>query len=78
MTTDEVKNLILKALPDADVAVQDTTGTGDHFAAQVASAQFVGKSLILQHRLVMDAVKDAMAGMSAPLHALDLKTIVKQ
>jgi stress-induced morphogen len=74
MTTDEVKSLILQALPDADVEVQDTTGTGDHFAAQVVSAQFAGKSLIAQHRMVMDAVKEAMAGMSAPLHAFDLKT----
>jgi len=74
MTTDEVKALIVRAIPDAQVEVQDTTGTGDHFSAQIISAQFAGKSLIAQHRMVMDAVKEAMAGTHAPLHALDIKT----
>lgn len=78
MTPAEVKELILKSLPDANVEVIDTTGTGDHFAAKVESAQFQGKNLIAQHRMVMDALKDVMAGPSAPLHALDLKTRIKK
>lgn len=78
MHTDDVKALILAALPDASVTVVDTTGTGDHFRAEVESAAFEGLTLIKQHRLVMAAVKDAMAGTQAPLHALDLKTRVKK
>lgn len=74
MTTDEVKALIVHAIPDAVVTVRDTTGSGDHFSAEVASAQFAGKTLIAQHRLVMDAVKEAMAGSHAPLHAFDVRT----
>lgn len=76
MTTDEVKALIKAALPDADIEVIDTTGTGDHFSARVASSAFKGLPLIKQHRLVMDAVREAMAGSHAPLHALDVKTKV--
>lgn len=77
MTTDEVKTLIIAKIPDAKVTVIDTTGTGDHFHADVVSSQFKGKTLIAQHRMVMDAVKEAMAGVSAPLHALDIKTVAR-
>ena len=45
MTTDEVKALIVHAIPDAVVTVRDTTGSGDHFSAEVASAQFASKYL---------------------------------
>jgi stress-induced morphogen len=76
MTAEEVKALIVYAIPDAQVTVRDTTGTGDHFSAEVASSQFAGKTLIAQHRLVMDAVKEAMVGSRAPLHAFDIKTKV--
>ncbi|MDA0713457.1 MAG: BolA/IbaG family iron-sulfur metabolism protein [bacterium] len=74
MTVDDVKKLILAALPEAEVEVRDTTGTGDHFSAKIAAKEFAGKNLMAQHRLVMDAVKTAMAGPNAPLHAFDIKT----
>ena len=74
MTVEDVKNLILVALPEAEISVRDTTGTGDHFSAEITAKEFVGKTLMAQHRLVMDAVKTAMAGSNAPLHAFDIKT----
>jgi stress-induced morphogen len=61
------------SLPDADVRLKDLTGTEDHWEAVVISAEFVGKSLIQRHRLVMAALADEMKG---PIHALtlDVKT----
>jgi len=76
MTTEEVKNLILKNIPDAQIEVIDTTGTGDHFSAKITSPSFAGKTLMQQHKMVMSSVKEAMKGENAPLHALDIKTFV--
>ena len=62
---------IRAALPDANVSVQDTTGTGDHFSATVVSAAFAGRGPVERHRLVYAALGDLMAG---PVHALALVT----
>jgi stress-induced morphogen len=60
-------------LPDAQVELNDLTGTEDHWQAKVISAAFTGKSLLERHRLVMAALVEEMKG---PIHALtlDLKT----
>jgi len=72
LTADHVRERIVAALPEADVEVVDTTGTGDHFAAEVISAQFAGVSRLNQHRMVYDAVAAELADGS--LHALELRT----
>ena len=45
VTAAEIEARIVKAMPDARVAVTDTTGTSDHWAATVVSAAFTGKTL---------------------------------
>ena len=55
----------------AAVAVEDLTGGGDHFRAEVVSDRFGGLSRIEQHRLVYDVFGDEIGG---PIHALSLKT----
>jgi stress-induced morphogen len=70
-TSDELKQRIEAALPGAAVAVQDTTGGGDHFRAEVVSDRFEGLSRIEQHKLVY-AVFGAEVG--GPIHALSIKT----
>lgn len=67
-----IRDLILKALPDAMVQVQDLTGGGDHFEVAVVSAAFKGKSMVDQHRMIYQAVGNAMDG---PIHALKIKTM---
>jgi stress-induced morphogen len=64
---------IRAALPDAEVELQDLTGTADHWKATIVSAAFTGKSLIARHRLVMAALAEELKG---PIHALtlDVKT----
>ena len=71
ISPDDIRARICAALPDAVVAVTDTTGGGDHFAATVISAAFVGRGPVDRHRLVYAALGDAMRG---PIHALALET----
>ena len=46
---------------------------GDHYAAEVISAAFKGKTRVQQHKMVYDALKGRMGG---ELHALALQTSV--
>jgi stress-induced morphogen len=71
ISPDDIRALILAALPDAEVSVTDTTGGGDHYAATVVSAVFTGKGPVDRHRLIYAALGDAMRG---PIHALALET----
>jgi stress-induced morphogen len=70
-TTDDIKQRIEQAIPDARVDVEDWTGGGDHFRATVVSPAFSGKSRVEQHRMVY-AVFGAEIG--GPIHALSLTT----
>jgi stress-induced morphogen len=70
-TTDELQQRIEAALPGADVAVEDLTGGGDHFRAEVVSDRFAGLSRIQQHRLVYEVFG---ADIGGPIHALSIKT----
>jgi stress-induced morphogen len=72
ISVDWISARILAALPDAQVDVRDTTGTGDHFEAQVVSAAFQGLPLVRQHQLVYGALDEKLA--TGELHALALKT----
>jgi stress-induced morphogen len=70
-STDELKQRIEQALPGAQVHVEDLTGGGDHFRAEVVSDRFEGLGRIDQHRLVYDVFGSEIGG---PIHALSLKT----
>ena len=63
---------IRQGLPDAEVAVVDLTGTGDHFEARVVSPSFAGKSMIEQHQAVYAPLQDWLK--TGELHARKLKT----
>ncbi len=68
---EEIVEKIKASLTDAEVRVQDLTGTKDHYEATIISQEFEGKPLIKRHRMVYDALKEEMKG---PIHALTLKT----
>ncbi|MEE3718828.1 BolA/IbaG family iron-sulfur metabolism protein [Tumidithrix elongata RA019] len=72
MSTSDIQSLILKVLPDALVDVQDPNQDGQHFAATVVSGQFVGLTMVKQHKLVYDAIKPQLD--SGVIHAMQLKT----
>ncbi|GAB4368365.1 MAG: BolA family transcriptional regulator [Elainellaceae cyanobacterium] len=73
---DQVAAMIQAGLPDAQVQVQDLTGTQDHYQVVVVSSQFEGKRLIQQHQLVYRALQQAMS--SEAIHALTMKTYTPQ
>ena len=67
----ELERLIKETLPDAKVTITDLAGDGDHYAANVISEAFRGKSRVQQHQMVYDALKGSMGDV---LHALALQT----
>ena len=69
---DQVGAAIQRALPDAQVTIEDLSGGGDHLQVKVVSKAFAGLSLIRQHQLVYGALKDELA--SEAIHALALNT----
>lgn len=69
---DEISALVKSAIPDAEVSVEDFTGTGDHFQVAVVSSAFQGKTLIDQHRLVQQALREALD--DGRIHAVQIKT----
>ena len=73
MNPDDIIAKIRVALPDAQVDLQDLTGTKDHWKATIISAHFAGQSMLQRHRVVMAALAEEMKG---PIHALtlDVKT----
>jgi stress-induced morphogen len=71
MSIGEIESMIREALPDARVEVKDLAGDGNHYAANVVSAAFAGKSRVQQHQMVYGALKGRMGGV---LHALALTT----
>ncbi|HEX2256370.1 MAG TPA: BolA family transcriptional regulator [Afifellaceae bacterium] len=71
MNAREIETLIKAALPDARVTIRDLAGDGDHYAAEVVSEAFRGKSRVQQHQMVYEALKGNMGGA---LHALALQT----
>jgi stress-induced morphogen len=70
-TSDELKQRIEAALPGARVSIEDTTGGGDHFRAEIVSDLFDGLTRIQQHKLVYDVFGAEVGG---PIHALSIKT----
>ncbi len=71
---DEVKAAIQRAMPDAQIAVEDLTGGGDHLQVTVVSTAFTGLTRIRQHQLVYGALRQELA--SEAIHALALQTSI--
>ncbi len=71
MPADEIVRLIKEALPDAEIRLVDTAGDQNHYAAEIVSEAFRGKSMVQQHQMVYAALKGRMGD---ELHALSLTT----
>jgi acid stress-induced BolA-like protein IbaG/YrbA len=69
---EEIRPIILAALPDAHVVVEDPNNDGHHFQALVVSPEFDGLTLVKQHRLVMTPLREAF---KEKVHALALRTM---
>ena len=75
MDAGEIERMIQEALPDAQITIRDLAGDGDHYAAEVISESFRGKSRVQQHQMIYQALQGKMGGV---LHALALQTSVPE
>lgn len=73
MDVAEIERLIEQGIPDAAVTVRPARGPHDedHLHATVVSPAFDGVPLVDQHRMVYDALGDAM---TTEIHALEVET----
>ena len=71
MSAAHIESLIRESFPDAMVEIRDLAGDGEHYAANVVSLAFKGKSRVQQHQMIYAALKGRMGG---ELHALALQT----
>lgn len=62
------------AFPDAEIAIDDLAGDGDHYRARITSSVFSGLSRVRQHQLVYAALNGKVGG---ELHALALETAAR-
>ena len=67
----ELEAELRAAFPDAQIAIDDLAGDGDHYRARITSTAFEGLSRVRQHQLVYAALKGKVGG---ELHALALET----
>lgn len=70
-----VEDIIKAGLPDAQVIVEDMTGTRDHLDITVVSDAFKGKMLFEQHQMLMTLLKDEL---KQRIHAVKLQTYTKE
>lgn len=71
MSADVLEAELRAAFPDADIAIDDLAGDGDHYRARITSTAFAGLPRVRQHQLVYAALKGKVGG---ELHALALET----
>ena len=73
MNEAEVQAIIEEALPDAQATVTTPRDPDDdsHYAVEVVSPAFEGKSLVDQHQLVHDALGEYL---TRDIHAIELRT----
>ena len=68
-TPDEVQQYIAAGLPCTHLAVE---GDGQHFFATIVSDEIEGKSRVMRHQRVYQALGDRMREQ---IHALSMKTL---
>lgn len=71
MSVETLHGHLIEAFPDAEIAIDDLAGDGDHYRARIVSSAFAGLPRVRQHQLVYAALKGEMGGA---LHALALET----
>ena len=71
-TLEQIKQKIESKLVDSKAEILDPRKDGKHLKAIVTCKDFQGKSLIEQHRMVLDTIKDDLG--KDKIHALSIET----
>ena len=75
MNANQILAFLRDDFPDAKIEIQDTVGDRDHYALEITSKKFQGKSLCQQHQMVFKALQ-GHTGYS--IHALSVTTHIQQ
>lgn len=67
----ELEYIILQSFPNATIEITDLAGDEDHYSLSIIDKSFDGLSLIKQHKMVKEALKEVL---STKLHAITIKT----
>ena len=70
ITTKEIKEKIERKIPDSNAEVIAVKPDGMHFKAIVQSKKFEGKTMIEQHRMIYDSLKEEFKN---GLHSLSIE-----
>ncbi len=70
-----VEALLKTNFAQAEIFVQDLTGTQDHYKVVVISDAFLQKSRVQRQQMVNLALAEPLKG---PLHALTMETLTKE
>lgn len=74
MKAEDIVAKIHQSIPDAQVELQDLTGTADHWKASIISDAFRGKSLLARQRMINAALSEELRG---PIHALTMDVLTR-
>jgi len=72
ITQQDLETRLRAAFPDAEIAVKDLAGDGDHWSARIVDEAFRGLPRVRQHQIVYKALGDSVGG---EIHALALETL---
>lgn len=67
----ELHSILHQHFPKAQIKIIDLAGDEDHYSLEIQDESFGGLSLINQHRMVKEALKEVL---TSRLHAITIKT----
>lgn len=77
VSNEEIKNQLLEALPHSIIEISNPRGDDVHFKIEIESQYFQGLNKIEQHKLVYKALGNKFNKCGQSLHAIELKTKIK-
>jgi stress-induced morphogen len=75
MKAEEIIAKIRRAIPDAEVQLEDLTGTADHWKASIVSDAFRGKTLLARQRMINAVLSEELRG---PIHAFSMDVLTRE
>ena len=75
VTAAEIAAKLRADLPDAEVALEDLTGTSDHWKLRIVSAAFAGQSLMRAPPRDQRRARRGAGGAEGPIHALTMDVL---
>lgn len=70
----DLQKILQEKFPNGEIQIVDLAGDDDHYSVTIIDEIFAGKTRIMQHKMVNEALGDVI---KKQLHAMQLKTIAK-